>query len=537
MVAWGMPILPKSDRSWDSLPKSVSEMLPDIPEIAADAGNAPVFSIAQGKYAAKAAEIFQLGSQVALGGLLVNVGMPMKDAFDLMLEAIDVDVKSEVASKLAEGGRNLMEAWKALRDQGESGQELAEVTTETAVGTGVSAVSIIPVAGWIIKIAWNVGKAIHGMIKLARDTDAYASANQMEALFPPTTFNPNLDNIVLNAVLSDLANKKDWSRRFGPPSLGEEHWSHTLPDYRRISLETGGFEIVRVKGRSDGPAGPGTGVELDWSADGWLGMVPGTPYLHQGIQVDASGKTVRDMGDILMPSSREVLVWLWGSVIGHKARATPAMYCVNADVLRTWEGYIHDLHIYIHENLDAPTSTKQAIIDYYNKRGSQKVFNWGSSIKPVENEWDNYWPAKQARDLKDRQMGMLDTLLCAYVNDDAVALKQDSDMRDRWDERRRQLLEHPARCEVDLSSVPDWAYRQELKDRNVGAPACGGGLGFRANPPQPPPDFPAGTTYGNPTKRKPKKKSSLPTAFPFIAGAGAYFAWKSGALKKLIPGM
>ncbi len=531
-----MPLLPKSDRLWVDLPKSVSEMLPDIPEIAADAGNAPAFSSAQGRYVAKAAEIFQLGSQVSLGSMLVNVGMPMKSAFDLMLDAMDIDVKAEIASKLTEGGRNLMEAWQDLKTEGETGQTLAEVSVETKVGIGVDAASAIPVAGLVIKIAWAIGKTVYNMVKLARDTDAYKNKSQMTALFPETTFNPHLDNMVLNAVLSDIGNKKDWSRRWGPPSLGQQPWSYDLPDYRTTRLETGGFEIVRIKGRGEGPGGPGTGEFIDWPARGWVGMIPGTPYLHQGIQVDHRGRPT-DMGEILLPSARQMLVWIWGAVIGHKARATPSMYCVNSTVLKNWESYIHDLHVYIHRTLDASSSTKQKIIDHYNKRGTQKVFGWGTSIKPTANEWDHYWPSKQARDLHARQMGMLDTLMCAYVTDDTAAIDADPAMKSRWDERRRQLLEHPARCDVDLSSVPDWEYRDELKARQVGSLACQPELSFAARPLEPPKDIPSGTTYGVPEKAtKKKKKGLVPTLFPFVAGAGAYWAWKSGALKKL-PGM
>lgn len=511
-----MPILPQSDPLWQKLPRSVDILLPDIPEIAADAGNAPVFSVAQGKYTAQAAEIFQLSSQVALGNIVSNVGMPMKSMFDVILKAMEIDVRKEFSAGLKAGGRNLIEAWKAIQDGGETGAAVAEVTTDTTVGVAVDVASIIPVAGWVIKIAWTIGKTVTKLVKFAKETDAY---KDVENFHPPTTFNPQMDNMVLNAVLDDVFGKRDWSRRWGPPRLGQGQG--TTEDFRVLSLEGGGFEIVRKQGYEDG-------VQIDWNAAGWLGMIPGAPFLHQGVQF--RNNEVFDMGDILLPSARQVLLWLWGTVLGHKSTVTPSMWCVDTAPLRAWTGYIYDLHTFIHDHLSAKRSVKEKIMRYYNKRGEQEVFGWGTDVKPKENEWEKYLPYKRAETLRARQMGFLDTLMCAYVDDSYAAIKKDDAMKSRWDERRRQLLEHPARCDVDLDNVPDSEYRYALIDSGAKSPAvCQTvGMQFAAREFEPPKRVPPGAGYASPhPKSKPKRK--LPAIVPFAAVGGALLAgYKAG---------
>jgi hypothetical protein len=511
-----MPILPESDPLWQNLPRSVDVLLPDIPEIASDAGNAPVFTVAQGKYTARAAEIFQLSSQLALGNLVATVGMPSKAAFDIILESMKIDVRSDFTKMLREGGRNLVEAWKSIQDGGETGQAIADASVDTAVGAGVNFASAIPVAGWIVKVLWNLGKAINGIIQLAKESENPA------VIYPPTVFNPQLDNITVNAVLEDIFGKRDWSRRWGPPSMGQG--VGTLPDYVVMSLEGGGFELVRKSGYAEGGGAP-----IDWGSAGWLGMIPGAPYLHQGIQY--RNDKVQDLGEILLPSARNVLLWMWGTVLGHKSNVTPAMWCVDSSVLQSWSGYIHDLHVFIYEDLDASQSVKQKIIDHFNKRGSQRVFGWGSSIKPANNEWEKYLPVQQANTLRERQMGFLDTLMCAYVDDSYVAIKQDEAMRSRWDQRRRQLLEHPARCDVDLTNVPDSDYRTALIDSGAKAGQCDvASYSFAAREFEPPKRVPPGSGYAPPNPRgKPKRK--LPAVVPFVAVGGALFAaYKAGFL-------
>ena len=529
VTAWyagGMPILPKYDAAWKQLPKSVDVLLPDISKIAVVAGQAPVFSLLQGEYTVVAAEIYQLSSQVALGSLAVNVGMPIKETFDVVLDAMNIDVKSELRSKLKEGGKNLLEAWRAIHNGGEKGSALAAISIETGVGVAVDTAAIIPVVGWIIKALWNVGIAIKNIAKLVKES----GRGPADVLYSPTTFDPKLDNVVVNAVLSDLSGKHSWGRRWGPPRMGKG--VGTTPDFYAYHLEGGGLEIVRKAGHV---AGPGSSA-IDWATAGWLGMIPGTPYLHQGIQVRKGGN-VRDMGEILLPSAQGILLWLWGAVLGHGGTATPSMWCVDTEDLGVWGQYILDLHEFIHADLDVSDSTKQRIIDHYNKRGNQKVFAWGSSIKPKSNEWDNYWPVKQAIDLRARQMGMLDTLQCAYVDDSFAAIAKSPGMRERWEQRRKQLLTHPARCDVDLSNVPDSVYRDALIDSGAKSGLCKiGSMQLSAVTEfTPPVAMPEGATYATPPpSRRKRKGKGLPAAVPFVAlTAAGYWAWKTGKLSAL----
>lgn len=514
-----MPILPTFDDAWKNLPKSVDTLLPDIPEIAADAGNAPVFSVLHGMYAATAAEIFQLASQVGLGSLVANVGMPVMSTFDTILDALQIDVKAEVTAKLMEGGRNLLEAYKAIKNGGEQGQELAQISVETAVGAGIDLAAVIPVAGWVVKIIWGLGKALKGIAEIARSKGAEGA----KAQYPPTTFNPQLDNGIVNAVLADIYGKRAWGRRWSPPAMGMG--VGTLSDFSVVSTEGGGFELVRK-------AGTQGGEPIDWASAGWLGMIPGTPYLHQGIQVDHSGG-VRDIGEILLPSAREVLLWLWGSVMGHGAAVTPAMWCVDTLEVQLWGQYIADLHQFVYADLKASPKIKQRIIDHFNARSGQKVFGWGTSIKPKANEHDHYEPLRQAKTLYDRQMGYLDTLMCAYVDDSYAAIAADSAMRDRWEQRRRQLLEHPARCDVDISNVPDAEYREALRDAGAASMMCRAGPARFAAELKPEAEIPVGTTYSPPSSGA-RPSRGLPLFVPLAAlSLVAYAGYKAGYIPAL----
>lgn len=63
--------------------------------------------------------------------------------------------------------------------------------------------------------------------------------------------------------------------------------------------------------------------------------------------------------------------------------------------------------------------------------------------------------------LRQRQMALLDTIVCAYVAKNAPALR-DTELWDRWDERRKQLLQHQAVHRVDPAAVPDEDYRLDI---------------------------------------------------------------------------
>lgn len=113
----------------------------------------------------------------------------------------------------------------------------------------------------------------------------------------------------------------------------------------------------------------------------------------------------------------------------------------------------------------------------------------------------------------------LATLTCAYVGPHFPLIEENEGVRDQWFARRKQLLQHRARFDVELDMVPDQDYRAALTEaRKGGKPSGGkpipkglGGVPRFADPKQPPP--PA---------------SAIEPSMPNSAGGGSGHTPKSG---------
>ena len=448
MVPLLMPILKPTAKIFRDVPASVDMRLPDIAQLGQEAGGAPISDLFEAFHAQQSAKMYQVGSQAALAGISQNVGIPSQaGTFNTIKEAFRLDallVVDDVLQSVGGVGGVLAALEKMQAQQG--GEPLLQAVQQ-GVGIAVRvATAGNPIGRWIERAIWSVVRFLRRVNNRAR-----VSAEAAKLEFPQTTFNPELDNWVLNSVvLQEIRQSKDWSRMFGPP--GGKLPADAKP-FRFRHLQGGGLRIY-----------PGE----SWAQDGFLGMVPGTAFLHQGVELVPQA---RDMGETLLPSPRNILTWLWKAVAGKGTNVTPALYCVDTDVIELWGYYIFQLHKYVHESDEINEDRKQRIIDDWNRRidpatgKTAKIFGWGTSIKPKSNEEDDYAPMAFARKLRKRQMAYLDTIMVAYLSSEYIALRKDAALRSRWQERREQLLNHPAVCDVDLRNVPDGSYKEAVKSK------------------------------------------------------------------------
>lgn len=444
------------DKSWQ-----ISRELPDVQEIAERSIGIIDPTALEAQFAFEAALMWQESSQMALGGFLTNIGIPSVNIFRQIVDLAKINVVTEITEKMAEVYGDLRTAIKTMQTESvEAGGEALETAIDNGVGIGVEALTQYPVVGWVVELAWAVGKFIHKIVKIAK-ADSYGEA---VTIYPPSQFDRTLDNMVLNLVVLDaLHNTRDWSGLFCPPRLGTGQGNQA--DYWAKMTGPSAREIFRVHGRNE------DGLPMNWTLEGgWTGFVPGTGVLHQGVRLDGLG--VSEIGSGLLPSSRNLLFWVWKELAGKDAHASPSMYCVHARSVREpWEAYIFQLHQWLYDTNEITDDQKQAIVDFYHGKKGDRIFGWGNSIKPNENEADDYTPAKIGRRLFHRQWAFLDSLQCAYVDESFAAIANSPKLRRKWKMRRRQLLEHPDRCKVDLEVVPDHEYRAALIESGANDPA------------------------------------------------------------------
>jgi hypothetical protein len=547
MLEEAMPLLKKTSpqlallngKSW-----VVDRLLPDVNAIYAVSVGDVQPSFLSTQYALETAYIWQESTQMAIGNVLQSVGVPLFDVFEDIIDELNIDVVVQVKDKLVDVYENLNKAREAMKSAGDAkyGGGAMDVAVSAGIGGAVkNLIDDLPAVGWVAKLVWNVSKLIRGIINLAQDSKSYG---QTQTIYPDSRFSPTWDNIVLNRTLDTLRLTADWSRLFGPPSLG--NGQGTLADYWVKATESGAKEIYRKHGwYPDGAVSPEGdpigGDPIDWLLAGWTGMVPGTTMLHRGIRIQ--GDQVSDLGPSRYPSTQNVLFWLWKDIIGKKGNAGPAMYTIDTEELQTWRMYIHGLHQFIYETGNGFSGTqKTKMMKLLNTKMGKKVFGWGTKIKPTENETDNYQPVKEANALLARQDAFLDTLLVAYIDEDYAALKNNAALRAKWVSRRKDLLAHPARCSVDLLNVPDSDYVEALKASGVGSPVCQqAAQSYAAAPLVPPVDVPEGQHHGfdelSPEKKKKKGTQREIGYLPLLAvgvGVGAWYAYKKGVFQKLL---
>lgn len=435
----------------------VDIMLPDLREIDERARGVPQIGAVTAQYALRALEIWQSGSQMALGNIVQSIGVPAFNIFKELVEQFKIDPVADVTAKLEDVYGTVSAALSQMQSNPSDGGQAMTEAAGAGVSTGVSMVTAVPVVGMVVRLAWNVGMLTLRIAQLAKQSQDYGA---VERIYPPSRFLPSADRDVLNTVLLDTVRaKSDWTKLFSPPSMGTG--VGTLPPYATKNTEFG-VEIFRRHGYDE------DGLPINWGNAGWLGMVPGSATLHSGIAVTSTA--AEEIGSSMFPSARGIGTWLWKQVTSKDPLA--AIFTVHADAMSgAWSGYIHQLHEFINETDKLNVDQKARVMERMNGDSSGTIFGWGSSIAPVANEWDHYGPTVVGDALRARQFKACDTLLIAYV-DESFGAFQDEQLLERFKQRRKQLLEHPAVCDVRLDDVVDEDYKEALRSAGAGSGSC-----------------------------------------------------------------
>lgn len=461
-----MPKLSKQDPAVNTLPLLLppSFAYPDVDEIVADtSGSSAVAQRVQGWVADQAAKNYQGGGEIGLAAIATTIGVAAEVTVENIANALDdsdVDWVSGSVASVQEVLGNSGSLLSAIASAS-NGDATALVREAMRIGIGVSVqlMSQIPVVGWIAQIAWTFGNGIYQLVQAVKASDN----DDMPVLYPAAKFNPEQDlNRFNNEVLTRLSGSQDWTKIFRPPGGGIPGDAAWLGEFSTAALGSSGGQKFGVRVEATNPCAL------------CLGYVPGTAFVHDRIEM--VGTNLKDTGNTYLPTARQHGVWIWE----HIARKnSPALYAVNAKSLATlWGNYLKGLRLYVEGDDKLSAAQKNKIITYYNKDpDGRPIFGWGKPRTTQGGAWISdedvagYQPVKAATKLRERQLAFLDTITCAYV-DDSFGAMSDPVVKDKWKQRRKDLLEHPAVCDVDLSMIPDAIYRGQVEYEQDNRPSC-----------------------------------------------------------------
>lgn len=385
------------------------------------------------------AQIFQQSARIALGNIISGVGLPKGPIANSVLDILgNFDPLQSAEAWLKKMADSLIAAVEKMT------MKVLSEAIDAGIGTAIDAAAIVPVVGWIVKICWDIGKLIYKLVQMVKHQD------DVHFYYPPSRFSPAVDRDILNLMLAQLATS-DWSTLFYPPSAGKnESWKQEI--YIE-ELEGGGVRFVGGNGGVAGGTSP------------WLGFVPGTGWLHRAIEtvgkIEKNKPVALEVGKTMLPSSQQQCLWLWNHVAHTNS---PAAFTVHAETAADlWQVYIDDLREAIRSS-KIDSGLKAAIFGMWDRQvtksgKSYPIFGWGDGSKERE-----YSPTKILTTLRTRQLAFCKTLTVAYVDKSFAALA-DPVVAAAVDKYQRELLEHPAVCDVDLTSVPDELLADEIRSR------------------------------------------------------------------------
>ena len=387
-----------------------------------------------------------VGSQLQAGNVLASVGAPAgTDLFRGLTDIVRVEdpvleFRRWVEQKIKSIARALLE-------------ELVELVSKLAqefIDGVVKAVGSIPIYGWILESIYDV---INGIVLVVKIFKAQRAPDP-EAEYNAAMFNPTTDRDMANLDILDLMRTgPDWTSIFKPRGIGrnktygERFWSAKLKgDMGRRIITTG-------------------------SKQGWVGYIPGTSTIDQGWEITKYG--TRNLGSLL-PTSRDMAMLCWSQVDGgsNKGRSgSPSMFTVDADgAMRAWSQFLFDFRIWLREGETGMNkSARKKFVDGPGK----DLYGWSNWDTKFDDKkgYDNFGinnsnPVKELRRLRKRQYAFLNRIDVAYVGPGYGVLKgvHSDDIRNRWDENRRRLLKHVARCNVDITNIPDSNYKLEMEN-------------------------------------------------------------------------
>lgn len=499
--------LPKSSVLLKQIPDKIGigGVLPDYAhplDLLSDLG---AFRLVQGQLTEASiflqnSDVWQQATQISLRNIIAGVGIPagpIANSVVDILGAFDPRLSSE--QRLEQIAGSVTNALITMTP------EILEDAIDAGVGVATDLAAAIPIVGFVVKIIWMFGKAAYQALH----------SPQPEELFPAAVFNPITDNQYLNSMLLQLAGH-DWSTLFYPPSLGKDaSWKKPINVY---PLEGGG---MRFQG-STTPGHKFQDTDNQWLyRDPWMGFVPGTSWLHTGIET--RHHDVLELGAIARPAAQKQCIWLWSNVAQLNSASAFTIHCDDAEAF--WQQYIEDLRLAIRAS-PLSAAMKAKIFKFYDKQWVpatktqpahvSKVFGWGDGSKEVD-----YAPGPLLRTLRQRQLAFCDTLTVAYV-DSSFGAAEDPVVRAKINKRQADLLQHPAVCAVDLSNVQDVLLHDEIVDRRKGYNCLVAGNNAIAQA------FTPGTTPPKPPEIP--HGMAMPDPSGLVSGGGPWKRYAAGAV-------
>jgi len=404
------------------------------------------------------------------GGNMVQLGAPQgdqnlgDDLYNGMLGLVQLEDPGQTVLQLV-GADQLPGSWILEKGTQYIADYIADLMQDVFDAL-VQSVSAIPIYGWVIEMLWDVANGISRLVKIIREQD-----KDPEQEYPRASFGPDVDATLAGDVIRhDVLQTTDWTRLFLPRGLG----------FSSKKLEGGGRRID-------------TGMQLEEYPN--IGLVPGTKKVDAGYEIypGTYGTNARSLG-MFLPSLTSFSLDLWDSI----NRVGPAMYCVDAYRLEMlWRHYVYDLLEYMAAgqiDTHLPEDARRWFVNTLgaHEGGSSTNTMWGTfggiasydSAKAIfrdlfDNKIDELdaherlgtfetVPVKNAKLLRERQKGYLNSTVIAYVRDDYAAFQgiypENAELKEKLEKNKQILLQHDAVCDLDVSAMPDAMYKAFVED-------------------------------------------------------------------------
>jgi hypothetical protein len=474
--------------------------LPDVEDIVSNA-LAGAAQFVEATFPRDSSALSAIANQVGTASVLSNVGFPTTGGiFGGVVNLLDL-VPDEMETRFYElyddaiaAGQTASDVWSGIEILAPDIAGALEDVFQNLTGPAMRAIggvtaavgSFVPILGWAVQ-------AVSMFARLGTAwADKHRRPNELE-VFSPVQFSPQMDGMLANEILYLMkertgagAGRVDWTQMFMPIGATVGDWEPITPSAKTRDT---GEDIPR--GRLDTGQAYMAGVV---SKGGNVGMIP-NGMIDRGWELSKDGRLAsgtRRIGS-LFPTGSDLGLKAWSMVT---KPGSPAMFAVYPQLVKnSWINYLFDLRAKLEGWTVLSDEGKRRFINevampwygwsrYPNGEGNNaREVAHGSGSRLVDKDksfgLSKCNPVRATENLYQLQLGSIDqTDVCAYVDRGFAALR-DTNLRNKWDANRRALLQHPIRCRVDVNSIPDADYRNEMIERQK---TCGMMITARPSP-------------------------------------------------------
>jgi hypothetical protein len=462
--------------------------------------------------------------------------------------------------------RTFFETAKKVRD-GAKVLDLGTNIARTLTSTFADVWSAVPILRTVVGLAQAVGS----LFRIAKQ----ASEAQQKAPDQALAYNQPADERGVNALLL-LYNSGDWTRVFMPAQT-DFGWTVERIEYAPGFLNQGLRYAPKFWDSLWEDSGlscvPGLAEQMgiyEYPFEQPPGLTFGGPVITRAFGKQVGGKgspfTPVSTAGTVHPSMRQMALTLWQEAL----KPSPQTFAIDTtQIADAWLSYFLSVRYGWQQiQADLPSGAWEQLRLQALVQSSASSFHWVPDAGPrggvrftgksrfaglslsklgvTGNTTIVYTPAAVYKgstfgmeqlvaalvaQLRKTQVYALGTLACAYVDEDAPAIAGDRPVLGRrLDKMRKLLLEHPARCMVDLDRIKDGAYRSAMYDAQI---TCGGDTtvtakgipkAHRALPPIDPEGEPAPTpSQGSPVGSPTEPRAGVPTSVKVGAALGAAY--------------